>query len=351
MSATSSFHPLNPDFLAAMAAVRGSEHGSRAWALVQHALPPNVKAWALACIAPKAGAGPRYPTRQQLNDLRRAYAVARAATGPVAFDSEMDAATIDPRSVNAIRAATLSADAERRRTDAADGAKTFDRSHHLRDFASAVTGMASSIAAHGRDLEQRDSQTAAERKSQWSRISLDRYSKPHKKIATLAHESVWRWLRAIQCTNHRLPPSERQAAADHAQARLRDFHARLALLHTLARTPADEYRRWHNYGFGAADMAVIYTAGMVQYARELAGRMVVDDDCADSIRRVADEVWAATTEALATLAEGRFDTLLDRTWHRRNRAALLEFGQLAGGVGPDLEVLFHARGSEFVAYH
>jgi hypothetical protein len=89
---------------------------------------------------------------------------------------------------------------------------------------------------------------------------------------------------------------------------------------------------------------------MVGEAKELARRMVGDGSgFAKSLRARVAEARSYAIAGLDELAYERFKLLRQQVWSRR-KADMVKFGHATGGIGPDLEALYHARGSKFVAH-
>jgi hypothetical protein len=174
---------------------------------------------------------------------------------------------------------------------------------------------------------------------------LDAMFDPAAAIRGLAWGAIARWKPAMQNIIARLPLPERQAAAEDAERMLRDYVRTLSKLHALVPDSDSEYRRWE-HGFGAADMALVEALSMVGYAKEVAARMEPGDQ-ADMLRKAVGAAWDTAVTAMAQLAEQRLCTLRLDSW-QYHTADMVAFARADGGIGPALEVLYHAPGSKFM---
>jgi hypothetical protein len=85
---------------------------------------------------------------------------------------------------------------------------------------------------------------------------------------------------------------------------------------------------------------------MISHARDFAARME-PGDTANMLRKRVDAAWDTAVAAMAELATRRFHVMSLDSW-QYYKADLVAFAQANGGIGPDLEVLYHAPGSKFL---
>jgi hypothetical protein len=230
----------------------------------------------------------------------------------------------------------------------------FDLEHDITEFGGAVRAVAGWRGDAEEARRQRDESNRFRRGKGQSLGELHAIAGPPQwRIRALAHQTVRRWLPAVQNMISRLPPSERQAAKEDGEAMLRGYLLTLCKLHTLCKKPSDEYRRWED-GFGAVDQAIIHSAGMLGYALDLSRRMQDDGTklgrMVKSLQDRTQRAFDDTTKELQELATSRLHVLDWFAGRRNRRSDLVEFARANGGIAPSLEVSYHAKGSKFMAY-
>lgn len=167
-------------------------------------------------------------------------------------------------------------------------------------------------------------------------------------VRGLACAATARWIPAVQNIIAHLPAEESQPAADKALQVLYDYFATMGRLYTLVQDRTAEYARWE-CGFGAVDLAIVEAVGMVTYADSLATQMVGEGVGVGLLRRRVAEAETTVVSALADLADRRFEVLQLDAW-QYYKAEMAEFASNDGGMHPDLEAVYHVRGSRFTGY-
>jgi MgtE intracellular N domain len=307
------------------------------------ATPLSVKRSVAELAAGSCASGPKYWSREQDRQLREHYSYAQVRDGISKVLTEVDAADCDPAITETINASHEACTADGR-------LRIFDRDHDIEDFARHVVQSAYLLGT-ARVEWQRMTEPSwrarrSVRKAAPSKLLGSQFN-PKAMIRGLARDAIARCLPAIQNIITHLPESDRQAAADDAERVLRNYVRSLGKLRTLVRNLADEYRRWE-CGFGAVDLAIIEAASMLGYIRELAARMEPSDG-ATRLRKRVDEAWNTAVAAMAQLATTRLHVMSLDAW-QYHKADMVAFAQADGGIGPDLEVLYHVPGSKFMGY-
>lgn len=277
-------------------------------------------------------------------ELRYSFNVGRVAVGIRALLDELGCCVTGDATITHL---VCAAEAEAR----ADGRlAAFDRTHDLPELAGHIAGIAQALASVRKALGER--RTSARHGGESLSDLRSIFGPPQWQIRRLARLAISRWLPAVQNIISRLPPSERSAAVEDGQIRLRGHLLALSKLSTLCRKASDEYGRWER-GYGAVDHAVLESASMVTYARELAHRMEDDGSevgrLAGPLRCAANEAASEAVGALTKLATERFDVMNVEAWVR-HKGDMVRFGRATGGIAPGLEVLYHAKGSKFLGY-
>lgn len=334
--------PAGPPALGGAAAIV-TANASLAQMVLQIAVPHDTLRRTFAELDGNPRGGPRYAKRHQHDDLNRLHAVGEVHSGIHLLLAELASAPdVDPALIEVFRNAEAVAQADGR-------LDRFDQAHNITEFAHAVASVAEWVTAVrlGRHRSANARMLGAAKPQPLAEIS-SLYGAPQWQIRTLAHRVAFRWLPSMQCIVSRLPMAARQSAADNAQRLIGEFMQSMCRLHALTRKASDEYRRWER-GFGALDMAVVQAAGMVAELKDMAEHMEPSADplCGELLTR-AREASAEVRGALDMMAPERLSVLAQQAWLRR-KADILAFARATGGIAPEVEVLYHAKGSRFVA--
>jgi len=336
---------ITPDYTPGQAAALAAVFAPRTMALLSLSVPRQSLRRVQAELAKNPKGGPRYLNRNQDAEFRFSYCFAEVGAGILMVMAELNDATGDAAILDLVR----DAEVECRRIGRLDH---FDRAHDLTEFAGTIGSAAGWVSGIRKARHEREEARRYGGEVESLTYLRAYYGPPQWQIQHLVRTVIRRWLPAMQNIISRLPPGERQAAADAAQLRLRDHLLSLSKLHTMTRKASDEHKRWE-FGFGAVDAAIIEGAAMVGYAKEVADRMEDDGTdlghWADHIRSRAGAAWKSAVEALDELAVKRFDVMKVRVW-QYNKADMVRFAHATGGIGPELEVLYHAKGSRMLGY-
>lgn len=224
-----------------------------------------------------------------------------------------------------------------------------ERAHDIKKFAMDIRSVASSLAeTREARFDAKESRRYGGRHKPVERWH-NAYIKPKYRIEELAECSIARWLPAIQNIISRLPEAERLAELITAQKELSSYLLILDKLHTMTKKSSDEYARWKS-GYGAVDAAIMASAGILAYAVTLARRIVANSSpIGNRLRNSANEAWWMTQETLKTLAAQRMQLMTLQVWCE-DKPGMVDFARATGGMAPDLEVLYHARGSNFTGH-
>lgn len=302
---------------------------ARRWALRHLATPWRKVRNADEVLARNPRPSQKFHERHHLGELRTWFGASLVFEGIEAVADELECAAVHP-AVGRIALETYNHWNGRR--------AQFDRGHDLTEFVPGLVD-AAAYARHARQA-QLDGDP----------VSLLWHGGPKLRISALASAATARWLPAIQNIFSRLPPGERQAAADEAQAMLRRYLGTLSQAYTLVGRLGDERKRWER-GIGAIDVVIWESLCMVGYAKEMAERMPDDDtdQVTAGLKYSASQAMASAVKAWDKLSEARLAVLSERVWFK-NKSEMVEWARSNGGIGPDLEAMLHTRGSKFVGY-
>jgi hypothetical protein len=322
-------------------AVAAGRRQLRIDAILSLAAPLEVKRSVAELAACNSASGPKWWDREQQRQLGQHFSHAQVRDGISRVLAEVEAADYSPAITETINASHEACTADGR-------LRVFDRDHDLEDFARHVAQSAHSLGT-ARETWQRKTEPSVRARRSVRRAApsklLGSLFNSKAAIQQFAWDAIARWKPALQNIIARMPETERQAAADHAERLLRDYVRTLSKLHSMVRETGSEYRRWE-HGFGAADLALVEALSMIGRAKDFAARME-PGGTADTLRKRVNAAWDTAVAAMAELATRRFHVMVLDSW-QYYKADMVAFAQANGGIGPDLEVLYHARGSTFM---
>jgi hypothetical protein len=211
----------------------------------------------------------------------------------------------------------------------------FDRDWDLRDLVSEIEVVADWLRRAR--AAQREGYTMME------------FGPPRWQIERLARALVERWLPAAQNIGSRLPKHLQDEVRDNLKRHMDAYLRELDRLHEMTTSAPQERKRWAD-GFGAVDVAILLSCAMTIELCDLADSMAdIDDGTTKLLRDAAAKARADINTALAELRSERMRDQNLRLWPRR-KADVVAFARAAGGIGPELEAMFHSRGSAFLGY-